>query len=92
MSTHYHAVIEAACADLSRGMQRLHSLYAIAFNERHGRFGHLFAERFASLVVGDEVYLRDLCAYVLLNPVRAGLCDRIEQWPWSACRYGLDQI
>lgn len=92
MTTHYHAVVEARCADLSRAMQRVHSLYALASNRRHERFGHLFAERFASRVARDEIHLRDLCAYVLLNPVRAGLCDRIDQWPWSFCRYGLDVI
>lgn len=92
MTTHYHALVEARCTELSRCMQRLHSAYAVGFNRRHGRFGHLFAERFASRVVGDEAHLRDVCAYVLLNPVQAGLCNRIEDWPWSYCRYGLDAI
>ena len=92
MTTHYHAVVEAACADLSRGLQRLHGLYAMRFNRRHRRFGSLFAERFATRVVEDDEYLRDACAYVLLNPVRAGLCDRIEDWPWSSCRYGLTDL
>jgi REP element-mobilizing transposase RayT len=92
MGTHYHAVIEATTGDLSCGLQRLHSLYALACNERHRRFGHVFAERFACRSIGDDVHLRDACAYVLLNPVRAGLCDRIEEWPWSSCRFGLDAI
>src|SRR5262245_54961969 len=92
MTTHYHAVVEARCVGISRSMQFLLGAYARRFNRRHGRFGHLFAERFGSRVVDDETYLRDVCAYVLLNPVKAGLCDRIEDWPWSYCRYGLDGI
>jgi REP element-mobilizing transposase RayT len=92
MTTHYHAVIGAACADLSRGMQRLHSRHALRLNRRYRRFGHLFAERFAARVIEDESYLREACAYVLLNPVKAGLCDRIEDWPWSYCRFGLDAL
>ena len=91
MPTHYHAVVEATRADLSRGMQWVHSSYAITFNRRHGRFGHLFAERFSSRVIESDEYLHDVCAYILLNPVKAGLCDRIEDWPWSYSRYGLDR-
>jgi REP element-mobilizing transposase RayT len=92
MTTHYHAVVEAACVELSRCMQRLNGAYARGFNVRHRRFGSLFAERFGTRVIDDETYLRDACAYALLNPVRAGLCDRIEQWPWSYSRYGFDAI
>ena len=92
MTTHYHAVVEAACADLSRGMQRLHAGYALRFNRRHDRFGSLFAERFDARVIESDEYLYDACAYVLSNPVKAGLCDRIEDWPWSYTRYGLDAV
>jgi putative transposase len=92
MATHYHAVVQATRADLSRGMQWLHSSYAIKFNGRHGRFGHLFAERFSSRVIESDEYLHDVCAYVLLNPVKAGLCERIGDWPWSYSRFGLDRI
>jgi REP element-mobilizing transposase RayT len=92
MTTHYHAVVEARCSDLSQCLQGAHSRYVRAFNRRHRRFGHLFAERFAARVVTDDVHARDACAYVLLNPVKAGLCDRIQDWPWSFCRYGLDAL
>jgi putative transposase len=92
LATHYHAVVEATRADLSRGMQWLHSSYALRFNRRHGRFGHLFAERFSARAIESDAYLHDVCAYVLLNPVKAGLCDRIADWPWSYSRYGLDRI
>lgn len=92
MTTHYHAVVEATRADLSRAMQGLHSAYAVRFNRRYGRFGHLFAERFTSRAIEGEEYLHDACAYVLLNPVKAGLCDRIGDWPWSYFRHGLDRI
>jgi REP-associated tyrosine transposase len=47
MTTHYHLVLECKRADLSRGLHRLNGRYAQRFNERHGRFGHLFADRFA---------------------------------------------
>ena len=59
------------------------------FNRRHHRFGHLFAERFTARVIEGDEYLFDACAYVVLNPVKAGLCLQPEDWPWSYSRYGL---
>ncbi len=73
-------------------MQWLHSSYAVRFNRRHGRFGHLFAERFSSRAIDSDAYLHDVCAYVLLNPVKAGLCDRIGGLAVVVLRYGLDAI
>jgi REP element-mobilizing transposase RayT len=92
MGTHYHLVIETDRGSLSGGAHRLNSLYATGFNERHGRFGHVFSERFSTRVIESEDYLFDVCAYVLLNPIRAGLCNRAEEWPWSYSRYGRDSV
>jgi len=90
MTTHYHLVVESNCGALSRGLQALNGRYARSFNRRHGRFGHLFAERFSARAIGDDEYLVEACAYVLQNPVKAGLCDRTEEWPWSFSSFGLD--
>ncbi len=92
LSTHYHLVVEATRVSLSAGLHGLNGRYARHFNRRHGHFGHVFAERFSARLIESEAYLYDACAYVLVNPVRAGLCDRIEDWPWSYCRYGSDAI
>lgn len=75
MTTHYHAVVETSEANLSHGLQRVNSVYVKAFNGRWGRFGSRFIE--------SEEYLMEVCRYVLLNPVRARLCDRASEWPWS---------
>ncbi|MEX2612039.1 MAG: transposase [Gaiellaceae bacterium] len=90
MGSHYHLVVDSRCASLSSGIHRLNWLYARYFNGRRGRFGHVFAERFSTRVIESEQYLHEACAYVLLNPVKAGLCDRVEDWPWSYSRLGLD--
>lgn len=92
MTTHYHLVVSSARASLSAGLRDLNGRYARAFNRRHGRFGHLFSERFQARSIDSEEYLHDVSAYVLLNPVKAGLCDRIEEWPWSFSRLGLHAI
>ncbi len=83
MTTHYHLVLETSQGQLSTGMHRLNGVHAIRFNRRHKRHGHLFGDRFASWVIEDEDYFAATCRYVLLNPVRAGLCTRAEDWPWS---------
>jgi putative transposase len=87
MTTHYHLVLHSTQPELSRGLQRVQGRYAQAFNERHGRFGHLFADRFAARAIEDERYLYAACSYVVENPVRAGLCDSIDDWPWSHSRH-----
>ena len=75
--------------ELSTGMHYLNWRYARDFNNRYELFGHVFAHRFKSKVIDSEEYVFDCCAYVLQNPVKAGLCERVEDWPWSYSRYGL---
>jgi putative transposase len=87
MTTHYHLVVETSRRELSRGLQWLNGRYAHAFNKRHARYGHVFGERYSVRVIDDEQYLYDACSYVLLNPVKAGLCDRSDEWPWSYNRF-----
>jgi putative transposase len=84
MPNHFHLVVACDLCDLSRGMHHLNGTYAQRFNRRHERTGHLFEARFALRAIDDEAYLADVCAYVLANPVRAGLCKSVDDWPWSA--------
>jgi putative transposase len=90
MGTHYHLVLDATQPDLSRGLERLNWRYARYFNQRHGLFGHVFANRFSARSIEDEQYLYEACAYVVLNPVRAGLCATAEDWRWSYSSFGLE--
>lgn len=88
MTTHYHLVLRAAREALSEGMRRLNGLHARRVNLRFDRRGHLFGARYSSWLVESEEYADAVCRYVLLNPVRAGLCERPEDWRWSGSRYG----
>ena len=90
MTTHYHLVVEARTRQLATGMQLLNGRYARGFNRRHTRYGALFAERYSVRVVQSEEHLFEACAYVILNPVKARLCDRAEEWPWSYSHFGLE--
>jgi REP-associated tyrosine transposase len=89
MTTHYHAIVLAESEALSSALQSFHTRYAREFNRRYRRFGHVFAERFQCRTV-DEDGVYDRCGYVLGNPLKAGLSDRVAGWPWSYCRSGLD--
>jgi putative transposase len=84
MGNHYHLVIETPKGDLPAGMRQLNGLYAQYFNRRQGRCGHVFEARYRSILVEKESYLLEVCRYVVLNPVRAGLCSHPEQWRWSS--------
>jgi REP element-mobilizing transposase RayT len=84
LGTHYHLIVEATRESLSAGMQRLNGIYALRFNRRHARKGHLFAERYYSYVLRDDRHLEVAVEYVLQNPVKAGLCDDARDWEWSS--------
>jgi putative transposase len=88
MTTHYHLLVGSSREELSRGLGRLNGFYAQGFNKRHGRRGHLFGDRFSAFVVEGEEYLEAACRYILLNPVRAGLCAAADEWPWSGSYFG----
>jgi putative transposase len=84
MGTHYHLMIETPEANLHRGMQRLNGLYAQWFNHQHERAGHLFTDRYYSVLVERESHAIELVRYIALNPIRGGLCRSPENWPWSS--------
>jgi len=92
MTTHYHLVLESTRTHLSAGMQWLNGVYAQSFNTRYARRGHLFGSRFGARAIEDEEYLQRVCEYVLLNPVRAGLCEIASQWPWNGTRHGFPDV
>jgi REP element-mobilizing transposase RayT len=86
MGNHYHLVVRTRKPNLSALMHRINSSYSMRFNRRYGLCGSLFEPRFKSLLVDHESYLLQVCRYVDLNPVRAGLVDSPEQWRWSSYR------
>jgi putative transposase len=83
MNTHFHLVIEADVEQMSIALHRLACLYAMYFNKRRERRGHLFENRFSSWIVRDGEHLGRTFDYVLDNPVRAGLCRTADEWPWT---------
>ena len=92
MTNHYHLVVRIGDGGLSDGMKWLNGGFSRITNRAHCREAHLFRNRFRSTLVESEAQLARTCRYVILNPVRAGLCERPEEWPWSSYRAtaGLD--
>ncbi len=86
MTNHYYLLIETPDANLSTGMRQLNGVYTQYVNRTHGRVGHLFQGRFKGILVEKDSYLLEFARYVVLNPVRAGLVSRPEEWPWSSYR------
>jgi putative transposase len=84
MPNHIHLLLETPRANLGAGMQYLHGSYANEFNQRHGRSGHVFQGRYGAVRITTDEQLWHVAAYIALNPVAAGLCERPEQWPWSS--------
>lgn len=86
MDNHYHLLLETPKANLSSAIRHLNGVYTQAFNRRHRRVGHLFQGRFKAIIIEKEAYLLELCRYVVLNPVRAGMVRHPRQWTWSSYR------
>ena len=89
MPNHVHLVLVPRDeTGLARGLGEAHRRYTSFINARQGWVGHLFQSRFASVVM-DERHLLTAIRYVALNPVRAGLASRAEDWAWSSARAHL---
>jgi len=89
MGNHFHLVLETPQPTLVPGMKWFLGTYTQRFNARHRLRGHLFAGRYKSLIVdgSDDMYLRVVCDYVHLNPVRAGLIaadGKLADYAWSS--------
>ena len=94
MSNHFHLVVETPRSNLSAGMQWFLGSFTQQFNRRHRLSGHLFGGRYKALLVDgrEGAYLRQVCDYVHLNPVRAGIIGSkaaVHSYPWSSCAHYL---
>jgi REP element-mobilizing transposase RayT len=89
MSNHFHLVTETPRANLVAGIQWFLGVYTHRFNQRHREFGHLFSGRYKALLVesSGNGYLKTVCDYVHLNPMRAGLLAAqapLQSYAWSS--------
>jgi len=86
LPNHAHLLVRTEQRPLARCMRALLTGYAGAFNRRHKRVGHLFQNRYKSIVVEEEPYLRELVRYLHLNPLRAQVVPTLralDRFPWA---------
>ena len=89
MPNHVHLIVVPSDIDgLRATFANAHRRYARRINTRYRWSGHLWQGRFGAVVM-DEAHLAHAARYVALNPVRARLCDRAQDWPWSSARAHL---
>ncbi len=90
MSNHYHLLLEIQQENLSKFMRQLNMNYAIYFNKRYKRSGHLWQGRFKSWYITDEAYLYTLMCYIEQNPLKAKISKDISTYPYSSYHYFLN--
>jgi REP element-mobilizing transposase RayT len=86
MPNHFHILLRTGRQSLATSMRRLLTGFAVNFNRRHKRYGHLFQNRYKSIICEEEPYLLELTRYIHLNPLRAGLVpnlERLRDYPWT---------
>lgn len=86
MDNHVHLVLRTGAESLGAAVKRVGVRYVYWFNRKYGRVGHLFQDRFKSVPVEDDAHLVVLLRYVWNNPVKAGLVERADEYPWSSRR------
>lgn len=85
MSNHSHILLKSSSFGLSHYMRRVLTGYAIWYNRRHRRHGHLFQNRYKSIICEEDVCFRELTRYIHLNPLRAKLVNsltELDRYPW----------
>jgi REP element-mobilizing transposase RayT len=86
MTNHAHMLLRSSEIGLSSFMRRLLTGYAISYNRRHRRWGHLFQNRYKSIVCDEDAYFTELVRYIHLNPLRAKLVKsltQLDRYRWS---------
>jgi len=86
LPSHFHLLLRTGPVPVSTVMRRLLTGHAVRYNRRHQRQGHLFQNRYKSILCQEETYLLELVRYIHLNPLRARLVsdlDQLEQYPFS---------
>lgn len=90
LSNHAHFLLQTGGVGLSKLMRRLLTGYAVTFNRRHRRHGHLFQNRYKSIVCQEDIYLKELVRYIHLNPLRARVVENMTKLnSYKYCGHGV---
>jgi len=84
MGNHYHLLIETLKSNITNVMHYLNTTYTGYFNRKYKRAGHLFQGRYRGFLIEKEKYLLSVSRYIHLNPVRASMVRKLEEYRWSS--------
>lgn len=84
MTNHVHIIIETTDKDVSDFIKRVHSRYAWNFNKKYKYIGHLFQDRYRAELIENDRYMLEVSRYVHLNPVKANMVEKPEEYKWSS--------
>jgi len=84
MSNHYHLLVETPHGNLSQIMKHVNGAYTSYFNTKRQRAGHLLQGRYKAILVEKDEYAQELSRYIHLNPVRAKMVEKPDQYEWSS--------
>jgi len=83
---HFHLLLKTGQVPIATVMRRLLTGYAVTYNRRHRRYGHLFQNRYKSILCQEDTYLLELVRYIHLNPLRSKIVadmDKLDRYPYS---------
>jgi len=86
MTNHVHLHMETTATEIGQTMKLVNMQYAVYFNKKYQLTGHLFQDRFRSELVNKDSHNLEINRYIHLNPVRAKIVDKPENYPWSSYR------
>lgn len=84
MTNHYHLLLETPSGNLSQIMRHINGAYTTYFNSKRQRAGHLLQGRFKAILLDMDEYAKELSRYIHLNPIRAKIIDKLEDYQWSS--------
>lgn len=86
MTNHIHLQLETITTPAGIIMKHLHSKYAKYFNKRNDYTGHVFENRYGAEWIDSAAYELDVSKYIHLNPLKANIVTKLEDYPWSSYR------
>lgn len=95
MGNHYHFFVQTLNIPISKIMHQINTRYAMYYNKKYEKTGHVFEGRYKGILVQDDSYFVTLIKYIHNNPVVAGICDSMEEYKWSSdifYRRNMDNI
>lgn len=87
MDNHYHLLIQTMDIKLQKIMHQINNKYSKYFNAIYERCGHVFQGRYTASPIREERYLLTVLAYIHQNPVKAGMCKKVEDYKWSSDKF-----